>query len=78
MNTSPDSLRRVTVSIPTEVADFMDAVWQMIESHDESVEKVSDDLIQAPDIAPIIGGVENLSAKWFRFRYTACEDPPTY
>jgi len=77
MSTSSQSLERVTLSIPAEVADFMEEVWYRIESHDETVEQVSDDLIQAPNIAPIIGGVEDLKAKWFSFRYTACDDPPT-
>jgi hypothetical protein len=67
----------VTVPIPVEVADFMEEVWSRIEWHDETVEQVSDDLIQAPNIAPIIGGIENLESKWFRFDYTACESPET-
>ncbi len=32
----------------------MAAVWVMIEWHDERIERVSDDAIQAPNIAPII------------------------
>lgn len=42
------------------------------------IEKVSDDAIQAPNIAPIIGGVIDPRAKYFSFRYTACRDPEAY
>ena len=50
----------------------------MIEWHDERVESASDDMIQAPNIAPIIGGVIDPKAKYFSFRYTACKDPEVY
>ena len=77
MSNNRQSLQRVTVSIPPEVADFMEAVWQMIEWHDERLERVSDDAIQEPNIAPVIGGLESLDSKWFTFRYTARKEPLT-
>ena len=71
------TLQRVAVSIPPEVADFMAEVWTMIQCKDERVEKVTDDSIQAPNIAPIIGGVIDPKAKYFSFSYTPCNDPLT-
>ena len=72
------SLQKVTVSIPQEVVEFMEAVWCMIEYHDERVEQVSDDGIQEPYIAPIVGCVNDLKAKYFSFLYTICKDPFIY
>ena len=72
------TLQQVTVPIPPEVADFMLHVWIMIDWHDERVEKLSDDAIQAPNIAPIIGGVIDPKAKYFSFRYTAHKDPQSF
>ena len=66
------------MTIPVEVADFMLEVWYMIQSEDEPVLKVSDDSIQAPNIAPVIGGVIDPNAKYFSFRYLASRDPETF
>ena len=49
----------------------------MIEWHDERLERESDDSIQAPNIAPVIGGVIDVAAKYFSFKYTARDDPRT-
>lgn len=77
MSVPSQSLERVAIPIPADVADFMEEVDYRIESHEDAVEQSSDDLIQAPNIAPITGGVEDLKAKLFRFGYTAREDPRT-
>jgi hypothetical protein len=50
MSVKPPSLERVSVPIPTEVADFMEEVWYRIDYHDDTVEQVNDDLIQAPSL----------------------------
>lgn len=61
--------------IPVEVVRFMEDVLYRIEWHDETVEKESDDSIQDPGIAPMIGGVMDAKAKYFSFHYTASKAP---
>jgi hypothetical protein len=77
-DTPSRQFERVTKSIPPEVANFMMEVWTMIEWHDERVESASDDMIQARNIAPIIGGVVDPKARYFSFRYAACKDPEVH
>lgn len=57
---------KVTKPVPSELAQFMQYVWYYgIEGHEQWAESVSDDLIQAPNVAPVIGGLCDKKAKRF-------------
>lgn len=70
-------LENVSLQIPDELVEFLHEVHYRIDSHEETVTKPSDDLIQAPNIAPVIGGLSDLRAHRFSFRYTSSSDPCT-
>jgi hypothetical protein len=69
---------KVTKPVPSELAQFMQYVWYYgIEGHEEWAESVSDDLIQAPNVAPVIGGLCDKKAKRFFFTYRPKDTPGT-
>lgn len=68
-------LTKVTVQIPNDLIAFLSEVHCRIEWHDETVTQLSDDMIQAPNIAPVIGGLCDVRARRFSFRYEANAAP---